>query len=297
MKIAQYHGVRGKDDNVRFIKGEDQSVLNTHWDRIYITTLFSFEYKRIARTIDFALKATNGDADRIFVGGIAASLMHKYFLAERRWSGVRFIKGLLSQPPAISLQLDAFSDELYAEDINGLPIEEHIPDYSILNQIEYKYPVYDAYFAYASRGCVRKCRFCGVPQLEGTMRDTESLSDIINGIEALYGAKKDLVLMDNNIVASARFKEIIAEIRDLGFQKDAKLFRNSSLVARRVDFNQGVDARILCKDPVFLKELATICIKPLRIAFDHIGLIKPYSFGYSICSRCRFNINVKLYAV
>jgi hypothetical protein len=43
-----------------------------------------------------------------------------------------------------------------------------------------------------------------------------------------------------------------------------------------VDFNQGVDARILCKDPMYLRELSTICLKPLRIAFDHWGLRKPY---------------------
>src|SRR5947199_3300185 len=82
--------------------------------------------------------------------------------------------------------------------------------------------------------------------------------------------------MDNNVVASPRFKEIIAEIRDLGFTPGAKLKRSRIPVLRRVDFNQGVDARILCKDPMFLRELATICIKPLRIAFDHIGLRKPY---------------------
>ena len=44
-----------------------------------------------------------------------------------------------------------------------------------------------------------------------------------------------------------------------------------------MDFNQGVDARILCKNPMFLRELSTICIKPLRIAFDHLGLRKPYT--------------------
>src|SRR5271154_6519760 len=82
--------------------------------------------------------------------------------------------------------------------------------------------------------------------------------------------------MDNNIVASPRFKEIIAEIRDLGFVPNAKLNRGRAAVQRRVDFNQGVDARILCKDPMFLEQLSTICIKPLRIAFDHIGLRKPY---------------------
>src|SRR5689334_14030986 len=87
MKIAQYHGPRGKGDNVKFIKGEDRSVLEKNWDRIYVTTLFSFEWPRIAVSIDFALEAARGFADRVFVGGIAASLMHKRFLDEPRWRG------------------------------------------------------------------------------------------------------------------------------------------------------------------------------------------------------------------
>lgn len=278
MKIAQYHGPNGKRDNVTFIKGEDQSVLNQFWDRIYVTTLFSFEYPMISNSIDFALKVANGHAERVFVGGIAASLMHERFVEERRWQGVRFIKGLLSDPPAVALQLDDFAEELYSEDRFGRPIEDLVPDYSILEHIEYQYPVRDAYFAYTSRGCIRKCHFCGVPKLEGGQRDVESLTDLVKEIDELYGPKKDLILMDNNVVASPRFKEIIAEIRDLGFVPGAKLTRPGTRVPvqRRVDFNQGVDARILCKDPMYLKELSTICLKPLRIAFDHLGVKKPY---------------------
>ena len=45
---------------------------------------------------------------------------------------------------------------------------------------------------------------------------------------------------------------------------------------RRVDFNQGVDARILSKSPMYLRDMATICISPLRIAFDHLGLRRVY---------------------
>src|SRR6476619_2447225 len=79
MKIAAYHGPHGKRDNVRFIKGEDKRVLGTAWDRIYVTTLFSFEFARIKQSIDFALKVVNGHADKVFVGGIAASLMPERF--------------------------------------------------------------------------------------------------------------------------------------------------------------------------------------------------------------------------
>jgi hypothetical protein len=94
----------------------------------------------------------------------------------------------------------------------------------------------------------------------------------------MYGPRRDLILMDNNVVASARFKEIIAEIRDLGFTPGTKLKRAGERVGaqRRVDFNQGVDARILCKDRMFLRELSSICLSPLRIAFDHLGLKAPY---------------------
>lgn len=280
MKLAAYHGPYGKRDNVKFIKGdEDKSVFSVYWDRIYVTSLFSFEWKEIGKAIDMAVAIAHGDTSKVFVGGIAASLMHDKFVAETKWRGIRFIKGLLSEAPAVSLQLDDFSEELYSDDIHGTPIEDLPPDYSILDHIkdQYTYPVHDAYFAYASRGCVRKCHFCGVPKLEGAQRDAQSITSVVNAINERYGVKRDLMLMDNNVVASANYRNIIAEIRDLGFVPGAKLSRpGRPAVQRRVDFNQGVDARILCKDKMYLEEMATICIKPLRIAFDHIGVRKPY---------------------
>ena len=280
MKLAAYHGPHGKRDRVKFIKGDtDRSVFETNWDRIYVTTLFSFEWREIARSIDHALAIARGNAGKVFVGGIAASLMHEKFVAEAGWRGIRFIKGLLSEAPAISLQLDDFEEELYADDRHGMPIEDLVPDYSILEHIrsEYQYPVHDAYFTYASRGCVRKCHFCGVPKLEGEQRDAQSISALVRAIDERHGVKRDLMLMDNNVVASENYRNIIAEIRDLGFVPGAKLQRpGKPAVQRRVDFNQGVDARILCKDPMYLREMATICLKPLRIAFDHIGVRKPY---------------------
>jgi len=276
MKLAQYHGPHGKRDKVKFIKGEDPSVFGTAWDRIYITTLFSFEFARIAQSIEFALKVANGHADKIFVGGIAASLMPGQFASRQSWQGIRFIQGLLTGSPSKALKLDEYSEELYSEDHGGPAIEDLIPDYSILDQIDYKYPVRDAYFAYASRGCIRKCTFCGVPKLEGEQRDAESITSVVRNIEARYGPKKDLILMDNNVVASPRFHQIIEEIRDLGFVPDAKLSVGRVPIQRRVDFNQGVDARILCKGPSYLRDLSRICLKPLRIAFDHLGLKGPY---------------------
>ena len=271
MKLASYHRDRG--DEVRFVKGEQPSVLLEAWDRVYVTTLFSFEWDRTSQAIDFAVQAAGGQPERVFVGGIAASLMRDQFLAESRWAGVRFIAGLLDGAPAASLQLLAGDCEFGADDIAGVPIEERVPDYGILDDVEYVYPVRDAYFGYASRGCVRKCHFCGVPKLEGGQREAAPLASLVNGVRDRYGEKKDLILMDNNITASARYKEVIAEIRDLGFQVGATIERAGGRpVQRRLDFNQGVDARILAKTPMYLREMSTVCVSPLRIAFDHIGL-------------------------
>ena len=276
MKLAAYHKKRG--DSVVFVKGGKLTpLLDEPWDRIYVTTLFSFEWKRTAATIDLAIQAARGQTERVFVGGIAASLMHEEFVREPKWAGVRFIQGLLDGPPAIALQLSVEDCEFGADDVSGTPIEELTPDYSILDDVDYTYPVNDAYFGYASRGCVRKCAFCGVPKLEGAQREMPPLSSLVHGVSAAYGPKKDLVLMDNNITASARYQDVIAEIRDLGFEKGAVLTREGKRpVKRRVDFNQGVDARILVKSSMYLREMATICIDPLRIAFDHIGVRKVY---------------------
>ena len=267
----------GRGDHVTFIKGEDEKVLNQAWDRVYVTTLFTFEWNRTASAIDFAIRAAGGQPERVFVGGIAVSLMFDAFIDEPRWAGVRFIKGLLDGPPAESLVLSADDYDFGADDLTGTPVEELVPDYGILEHIDYGYPVHDAYFGYASRGCVRNCSFCGVPKLEGGQREMPPLSNLVKGVKERYGEKKDLVLMDNNITASARFKEVIAEIRDLGFTPGAKLSRDGQQPAkRRVDFNQGVDARILAQSGMFLREMATVCVSPLRIAFDHIGVRKVY---------------------
>lgn len=273
MKLASYHKKRG--DHVSFLKvGFGHSkfpLLEKPWDRVYVTTLFSFEWARTAVAIDYALESVGLRPERVWVGGVAASLMSDAFTSEPRWSGVRFIQGLLDGPPPMALQLQA--EEFGSDDLYTDPIEEMTPDYGILEDSSYTYPVRDAYFGYASRGCIRKCSFCGVPKLEGFQREMPPLSKLINSVDANHGPKKDLILMDNNITASERYKEVIAEIRDLGFSAGATFERDGQKsVKRRVDFNQGVDARILAKSPMFLRELSTICISPLRIAFDHMGL-------------------------
>src|SRR3546814_2882546 len=117
MNIPAYPGPHGKGHHVTFVNGRDLRAVAGLCDRFYVTTLFSFEYRKIGETIDYALKLVGGRADRVFVGGIAASLMTERFKTEARWRGVRFISGLLTQPPATALQLDEFYGDLYADEI------------------------------------------------------------------------------------------------------------------------------------------------------------------------------------
>ena len=276
MKLAAHHGPHGAGDQVHFTKGSDHRLLHQEWHRVYVTTLFSFEWDRTAAAIDFALQAAHNPR-RVFVGGIAASLMPDAFRAEPRWKNIRFIPGLLDRPPQEALGLLPGETTPFDTDPSTPAIDAQIPDYSILAHIPRSYPVNDAYFGYASRGCIRKCSFCGVPALEGDLKDAPPLHNLVQGVHDRHGPMRDLILMDNNVVASPRYREIIAEIRDLGFTPGAKLTRPGTRPqARRVDFNQGIDARILAKSPMYLREMATIAISPLRIAFDHTGLTKVY---------------------
>ena len=66
---------------------------------------FLLSGERTARSIDYALDLVGGQAHRVFVGGIAASLMHETYLSEPKWRGIRFIKGLLGEAPAVSLRI------------------------------------------------------------------------------------------------------------------------------------------------------------------------------------------------
>lgn len=281
MKIAAYHRECG--DQICFHKHGFGEVERKHWDRVYVTTLFSFEWRRTAKAIDWSIRQVKGDRRRVFVGGIAASLMHERYLEVPDWAGVRFIKGLLDRSPAESLQLTEEDGSEGAEAARK-SIEDYPPYYGWLTDEDrneaypYRYPVEDAYIGYASRGCVRKCKFCGVPTLEGDQKVLNGMRAWVDAIRRTSGVKRDLILMDNNVTAAPNYKEIMAEIRDLGFRSGAMLEnpKTGKLRQRRVDFNQGVDARILVKSQMFLREMASIAIKPLRIAFDHIGMRKVY---------------------
>lgn len=308
------------------------------FDRVYVTTLFTFYWKITVETIHFAKKLVK-TPDQLLVGGVLASLLTKEVAKE---TGIKPITGLLDRPGM--LDRTAKAKRIIVDD---LPL-----DYSILDEIDYEYPTQSAYITFMTKGCTRKCAFCSVPKLEPTYKPKVETLDKFNEIKTSFGEQQNLLLMDNNVLASPKFPEIIQEIKDMGFvngatyvepnqlqiairnlrkgyndkayirrsyklihillnrlrgkpkaefldlltkfellliettTKDSLLkanklitpyyekYRRKAPRQRIVDFNQGTDARYVTDE--LMKLLSEIPIKPLRIAFDYIGLKKTY---------------------
>lgn len=274
MKISYYHNVvRG--DYVRFAKGSlPESFNNKKWDRVYVATLFTFEWEATKRAIRYALSVAQSP-NVVYIGGIAATLMKNAFIEEfPEIPEAHIVTGLLNVNGKFG----------YADD--GM-IDTITPDYSMLDDIreQYVYPTENAYFMYTTRGCGMNCGFCAVQQLEPIYQPRVPITDQINNIISNYGEKKDLLLMDNNVLKSPKFNEIIDEIKALGFHKGAtfKSPASGKFIKRYVDFNQGLDAFLLTEEKA--AKLSEIAIKPARIAFDHIEDKNKYCDAIRQCAQ------------
>jgi len=311
------------------------------YDRVYVTTLFTFYWKMTIDTINFAKLIAKEDG--LLVGGIMASLVPEEIKKE---TGVSPIVGLLDKPGQL--------DKDTATIIDKLPL-----DYSILEEIDYKYPANNAYYGYMTRGCVRNCEFCSVPQIEPRYKPYLPIVRSINHAKRKYGPRKNLLLLDNNVLASREFPKIINGIQRAGFSKGATFikpndleyavknlsynergyrkkatelilnlksklkndniefyqkvldesaeyedgvltsksirhiykelkelyesYRNVTPKMRFIDFNQGVDARLLNEEK--MKLLSTIAIRPLRIAFDTMALKDKYIAAVKLAAK------------
>lgn len=96
------------------------------------------------------------------------------------------------------------------------------PDYSIYPQVDKR-----TAYGFLTRGCPNKCPWCVVPIKEGKIRPYMDVEEI-----AIEG-RNNLILMDNNILASDYGLEQIEKIIDRGY---------------RVDFNQAMDARLVTEE-------------------------------------------------
>jgi hypothetical protein len=178
------------------------------YDRAYVTTTFTFD---ILRAVSMVRKIQQRVAE-VYVGGISATLIPKPF----ENLGVTVIKGLMPE------------------------VEQFPPDYSLIEN-----PVYS--IAHTSRGCIRKCGFCMVKNVEPEFYNRDWSSDIFPGC-------KHVVFYDNNWLAK--------EMPDL--KKDVLMMKGFGFTS--VDFNQSLDARLMTVEKALL--LRDVPLRPVRFAFD-----------------------------
>ena len=169
------------------------------WDRVMITTLFTFYFDATVKCInDF--KRLVKPHGLVMVGGVLATLQPKELEAA---TGIKPHIGLLNKPGDL--------------DDNDIIIDSLPLDYTILEEIDYKYEMSNAYYGSLTKGCIRHCPFCAVPKLEPVYEEHIPLKERIDAVRELCGDQRDLLLMDNNVMASEKFDEIIEDIIDSGF--------------------------------------------------------------------------------
>jgi len=268
MKISTFHKQLG--DCVVFAKGKlPDELAEKRWDRVYVTTLFTFEWKETKKSIEYALTVVK-EVGQVFVGGIMATLMPELFL--ETFPQIVLLKGLLNRDGVLGLRGESCIDRL-------------TPDYDILNDVDYKYPANDAYFLYMTRGCGMKCQFCAVQTLEPEYVPYISIRKQIEEVDRLFGKKRYLLLMDNNVLRSNQFDCIVDELIDLGFGKGCTYPspHTRKPLQRYIDFNQGLDAKLLNEHKA--KRLGELAISPARIAFDHIEDEEQYKRALELCAK------------
>ena len=231
MKISTYHKMLG--DEVRFVKGVDPNVDATVWDRIYITTLFTFDFSISVETILHYMRLVD-DVSSLYVGGIMASLMPKNIVEATGIDRSHIFTGL-------------FTDTSVVGDNNDINVDRLPLDYDILEDVNYKYPAGDNYFAYTTRGCPNHSSFCAVPILEPSFHVTNNIVEQIRSIDQKYGPKQHLLLLDNNVLNTPNLESLVDDLCAAGFGRGAKYVDPGTYNIVMMRYHNGDRAEFLDK--------------------------------------------------
>lgn len=222
------------------------------WDRILVTTMFTFYFDITVKTIN-ELKELLKPGGDFQIGGVLATLQPKEIEAA---TGIKPHVGLSNKPG----DLDSGDNQI----IDTLPL-----DYSILDEVSFKYEMSNAYYAYVTRGCIRKCPFCAVKTLEPNYQDYIPLAERIKEVDRLYGPQRDLLLMDNNVMASKSFDKIIDEIVECGFGAGATYVEPDKLALSINHLIDGINDRAYCR-------------KAQALLIEYLDSVKDKEKSYSI---------------
>jgi len=183
-------------------------------DQIYVTSLFTYWSSYVRDAVSFY--RSQFPSAHITVGGIYASLQPEHCKeftgCDEVWSGVH--------PEA-----EAFE-----------------PAYHLVKT--------DFQIVHASRGCIRRCKFCGTYEIEPDFVPKDSIADEI--------VKNHLVFYDNNLLANPNISNILREIRHA--RVDGRVVSCES--------QSGLDGRLLLDAPEVARELKLARFRNPRIAWD-----------------------------
>ena len=209
LKFASFHRERG--DEIKLVRG-NQNFADFYPTQIKITSLFTYWSNYVWESVKF-YKETYPKA-KVVVGGIYASLMPDHC----KQSGC---------------------DEVFA----GVDdrVEKFKPAYDLVD-VDYQ-------IVHTSRGCLRKCKFCGTWKIEPEFISKKSIKDEI--------CSNHVIFYDNNLLANPHIKEILEEL------KNAK--HNGRVVYS--ESQCGIDGRLLTPEVAKLLKQARF-LNP-RIAWDH----------------------------
>jgi hypothetical protein len=224
LKIGSYHKLKG--DRVKLVRGLKRCGFTP--DRVLITTLFTYWSKYVHEATKFYHKAY--PTARIEIGGIYASLMTEHCKKESPFA--RVYRGLYRRGAAEKVKVD----------------------YSLLpEKLDYQ-------IVHSSRGCKRRCKFCGTWKIEPEFTYKEGITDEI--------CSNRIIFYDNNLLANKNIKDILNKLADA--QHDGRVVYSESQC--------GIDGRLLTPELAKLLKRARF-ISP-RIAWDG-----PYNQQKSIKSQ------------
>lgn len=217
LKIGTFHRQQG--DKVQLIRGNvERAMIKFKPDMIMITSLFTYWSKYVVDSSMHYRKLF--PKAKIIIGGIWASLMPE------------------------KCQELTLVDEVYTGLYNKGTIESIDIDYSLLeNPIDYQ-------IVHASRGCFRKCNFCGTWRIE---KDIIYKTSVISEIQ-----KNNLIFYDNNILANPNIENILGELSTYRLNK--RMVHS--------ECQSGLDGRILIQKPHFATLLKKAHFENPRIAWD-----------------------------
>ena len=170
LKIGSYHRLRG--DHVELVRGLKRCGFKP--DRVLITSLFTYWASYVHEAAAFYHKAYPNA--KIEIGGIYASLMPKHCKGACPFAKVT--PGLYRRGAAEKVAIDY---SLLAGDL----------DYQVVH---------------LSRGCPRRCTFCGTWRVEPKFMCRDSMPSLVQ--------RRRLVFYDNNLLANPNIERILRDLRD-----------------------------------------------------------------------------------